>query len=125
MDDEGFGNCTNHGECEAACPKGISVDFIARMNRDYLKASLMGAEESRAAAGPGSPPACSPRRHERPYVPFRRQPPPDAPAASLSIAVDGEDARSRGPARSAADGQELERAVRLAQREVDGRRLVG
>lgn len=38
MDAEGFGGCTNHGECEAACPKGISVDFIARMNRDFLKA---------------------------------------------------------------------------------------
>ncbi len=38
MDREGFGHCTNHGECEHACPKGISVAFIARMNRDYLKA---------------------------------------------------------------------------------------
>ena len=53
MDAEGFGNCTNHGECEAACPKGITLDFIARMNRDFLKASLMGAEEARPAAGPG------------------------------------------------------------------------
>ena len=42
MDAEGFGTCTNHGECEAACPKEISVEFIARMNRDYIKASLMG-----------------------------------------------------------------------------------
>ena len=40
MDAEGFGNCTNHYECEAACPKGISVDNIARMNRAYLRASL-------------------------------------------------------------------------------------
>ena len=40
MDDQGFGNCTNQYECEAACPKGISVDFIAQMNRDYLKAGL-------------------------------------------------------------------------------------
>jgi succinate dehydrogenase / fumarate reductase iron-sulfur subunit len=39
MDLEGFGNCTNQNECEAACPKEISVEFIARMNRDYLKAS--------------------------------------------------------------------------------------
>jgi succinate dehydrogenase / fumarate reductase, iron-sulfur subunit len=38
MDAAGFGNCTNHYECEAACPKLISVDFIARMNRDYGKA---------------------------------------------------------------------------------------
>ena len=38
MDIEGFGGCTNLGECQKACPKGISVDFIARMNRDYLKA---------------------------------------------------------------------------------------
>jgi succinate dehydrogenase / fumarate reductase iron-sulfur subunit len=40
MDAEGFGNCTNHGECEASCPKGISVDHIARLNRDFLKATL-------------------------------------------------------------------------------------
>ena len=40
MDSEGFGACTNHGECMAACPKEISVDFIARLNRDYLKATL-------------------------------------------------------------------------------------
>ena len=36
MDAEGFGHCSNHRECEAACPKGISTDFIARMNRDFL-----------------------------------------------------------------------------------------
>lgn len=41
MDAEGFGNCTNHYECEAACPKEISVDHIARMNRDYGQAVLM------------------------------------------------------------------------------------
>lgn len=40
MDAEGFGHCTNHRECEAACPKGIGVSFIARMNREYLAASL-------------------------------------------------------------------------------------
>jgi succinate dehydrogenase iron-sulfur subunit len=38
MDAEGFGTCTNHGECEAACPKAIRVEFIARMNADYMKA---------------------------------------------------------------------------------------
>ena len=38
-----FGSCTNYGECEAACPKAISIEFIARMNRDYLKAKLGGA----------------------------------------------------------------------------------
>lgn len=37
-DAEGFGNCTNHYECEAACPKGVSVNFIARMNRELIKA---------------------------------------------------------------------------------------
>jgi succinate dehydrogenase / fumarate reductase iron-sulfur subunit len=42
MDLEGFGGCTNLGECQKACPKEISVDFIARMNRDYLKATLLG-----------------------------------------------------------------------------------
>jgi succinate dehydrogenase / fumarate reductase iron-sulfur subunit len=40
MDAEGFGSCTMHRECQAVCPKGISVDFIARMNREYLRASL-------------------------------------------------------------------------------------
>jgi succinate dehydrogenase / fumarate reductase, iron-sulfur subunit len=40
MDEEKFGTCTNHYECEAACPKSISVEFIARMNRDYIKATL-------------------------------------------------------------------------------------
>ena len=38
--DEYFGSCTNHGECEAACPKSISIDFIALMNTDYLKAKF-------------------------------------------------------------------------------------
>jgi succinate dehydrogenase / fumarate reductase iron-sulfur subunit len=40
----GFGSCTNHYECEAACPKGISVDFIARMNRELLMATLTGKD---------------------------------------------------------------------------------
>jgi len=40
MDEEGFGSCTNHGECEAACPKEIRLEFIAMLNRDYLKATL-------------------------------------------------------------------------------------
>ena len=39
MDAEGFGNCTNQYECEAACPKGISVDNIARLNRDFMRAN--------------------------------------------------------------------------------------
>ncbi|MGA1194444.1 MAG: succinate dehydrogenase/fumarate reductase iron-sulfur subunit [Kiritimatiellia bacterium] len=38
MDNESFGNCSNHAECEAACPKGISIENIARMRREYLKA---------------------------------------------------------------------------------------
>ncbi|MBX3279548.1 MAG: succinate dehydrogenase/fumarate reductase iron-sulfur subunit [Acidobacteria bacterium] len=38
MDEEGFGNCTNIGSCEAACPKEISLDVISRMNREYLRA---------------------------------------------------------------------------------------
>jgi len=40
MDEEGFGNCTNTGACEVECPKSISLTNIARMNREYLKASL-------------------------------------------------------------------------------------
>jgi succinate dehydrogenase / fumarate reductase iron-sulfur subunit len=39
-DAEGFGSCTLHGECEAACPKEIRLEFIARLNRDYLRATL-------------------------------------------------------------------------------------
>ncbi len=42
MDKEGFGNCTNTGACEVECPKGISLENIARMNREYLAASLKG-----------------------------------------------------------------------------------
>ena len=38
MDEEGFGNCSNHAECEASCPKGINLSNIARMNREYFKA---------------------------------------------------------------------------------------
>jgi len=40
MDKEGFGNCTNTGACEVECPKGISLEFIARMNKEYLEASV-------------------------------------------------------------------------------------
>jgi succinate dehydrogenase / fumarate reductase iron-sulfur subunit len=40
MDEEGFGSCSNHGECEASCPKDIRLKFIGKLNRDYLRASL-------------------------------------------------------------------------------------
>nr|WP_241558850.1 succinate dehydrogenase/fumarate reductase iron-sulfur subunit [Halobacteriovorax sp. HLS] len=40
MDELGFGNCTNEAECEASCPKGISISNIARMNRDFLSAAV-------------------------------------------------------------------------------------
>ncbi len=52
MDEEGFGSCTNHRECEAACPKEISIAYIARMNRDYMKASARQRPE-KAVSGPG------------------------------------------------------------------------
>ncbi len=42
MEEEAFGSCTNHRECEAVCPKEISVDFISRLNREFLKARLKG-----------------------------------------------------------------------------------
>lgn len=42
MDLEGFGNCTNTGACEVECPKGISLENIARMNREYLSATVKG-----------------------------------------------------------------------------------
>ena len=50
MDQEGFGSCTNHGECEAACPKGISLENIALMNRDFVKATI-GKRPERAVSG--------------------------------------------------------------------------
>lgn len=54
MDAEGFGSCTNHGECEAACPKGIRVEFIARMNADFMKASATaGRREATGGGGTG------------------------------------------------------------------------
>ncbi|MFO0890617.1 MAG: succinate dehydrogenase/fumarate reductase iron-sulfur subunit [Isosphaeraceae bacterium] len=52
MDAEGFGSCTNHGECEAVCPKDIRLEFIAKLNRDYLRASLKKRREV-ASAGAG------------------------------------------------------------------------
>jgi len=42
MDDEGFGDCSNHGECEAVCPKEISIEHIAVMRREYLKGIIGG-----------------------------------------------------------------------------------
>lgn len=44
MQEEGFGNCTNYYECEAVCPKDISVKFIAKMNREYILASCLKEE---------------------------------------------------------------------------------
>jgi succinate dehydrogenase / fumarate reductase iron-sulfur subunit len=53
MDREGFGSCTNHKECEAVCPKEIDVEFIARLNRDFLKACLTARAESGKGEGVG------------------------------------------------------------------------
>ena len=44
MDEEGFGNCSNTGACEIECPKGISLENIARMNREFLVAKFTTAE---------------------------------------------------------------------------------
>jgi succinate dehydrogenase / fumarate reductase iron-sulfur subunit len=44
MDAEGFGGCTNHLECEAACPKGISAEFIAAMNKDFVSGAIFGRD---------------------------------------------------------------------------------
>jgi len=49
MDREGFGSCTNHFECMAACPKGISVDFIARLNSEFLTASVTEGRRAKQA----------------------------------------------------------------------------
>jgi succinate dehydrogenase / fumarate reductase, iron-sulfur subunit len=53
MDAAGFGNCTNHYECEAVCPKDISRDVIAQLNRDYAKASFVHRERSTKGDGGG------------------------------------------------------------------------
>jgi succinate dehydrogenase / fumarate reductase, iron-sulfur subunit len=53
MDEEGFGNCTNQFECEAACPKEISVRFIAQMNREYLKKGIANPIELASASKGG------------------------------------------------------------------------
>jgi succinate dehydrogenase / fumarate reductase iron-sulfur subunit len=52
MDAEEFGHCTLYGECQEACPKDISIDTIARMNHDYLMATITGREE-KALGGAG------------------------------------------------------------------------
>ena len=48
--DSYFGSCTNHGECQEACPKEISIDFIAYMNRDYVKAQIKNRKLTGQAA---------------------------------------------------------------------------
>ena len=53
MDQENFGACSNHGECEAVCPKEISISHIAKMRREYLKAALAPAPGDSASSGPG------------------------------------------------------------------------
>ena len=54
MDKEGFGNCSNHGECEAVCPKQIGIGNIARMRREYMRALLKeGSYKPVAASGSG------------------------------------------------------------------------
>jgi succinate dehydrogenase / fumarate reductase iron-sulfur subunit len=54
MDAEGFGTCTNHGECESACPKAIRVEFIARMNADYMRAKMTAGRRAAGLSDGGS-----------------------------------------------------------------------
>jgi succinate dehydrogenase / fumarate reductase iron-sulfur subunit len=51
MDEAGFGACSNHGECMAACPKEISVDLIAQLNRDLIRASIAPPREGKSWTG--------------------------------------------------------------------------
>ncbi len=53
MDAEGFGTCTNHGECSRACPKEIRQEFIAQLNRDFFKGSLISRPKAAGGAGAG------------------------------------------------------------------------
>jgi len=52
MDSEGFGNCTNHGECEVACPKEISMRTISHMNREFLRSSFVSRAFGRSNGKP-------------------------------------------------------------------------
>ena len=54
MDAEGFGTCTNHGECEAVCPKAIRMEFIARMNWDFVKAKLTAGRRKTGLSDAGA-----------------------------------------------------------------------
>jgi succinate dehydrogenase / fumarate reductase iron-sulfur subunit len=53
LEKEAFGSCTNFGECEAVCPKGISIDFIAMMNRDWLRAAFRAERGGKGGGGVG------------------------------------------------------------------------
>jgi succinate dehydrogenase / fumarate reductase iron-sulfur subunit len=53
MDLEGFGNCSLFGECQEACPKEISIDAIMQMNREYLRATLVGPSQDSSPTGAG------------------------------------------------------------------------
>ena len=52
MDDEGFGGCTNHGECQEVCPQKISIKVIGELNRDYRKAMLEKLRRRRGGIKP-------------------------------------------------------------------------
>jgi succinate dehydrogenase / fumarate reductase iron-sulfur subunit len=54
MDEAGFGNCTNYYECSAVCPKLISHDFISKLNRDYLGATVRATFGQSAAVTAGT-----------------------------------------------------------------------
>ncbi|HLF56496.1 MAG TPA: succinate dehydrogenase/fumarate reductase iron-sulfur subunit [Thermoanaerobaculia bacterium] len=53
LETEAFGSCTNYGECEAVCPKGISIDFIALLNHDWLKSAFRATREPKGGGGSG------------------------------------------------------------------------
>ena len=52
MDAEGFGSCTSHGECEAVCPKEISIRVIGRLNRDYVQGVMYHQRNPRGGMKP-------------------------------------------------------------------------
>ena len=52
MEGEGFGSCRNYGECEAQCPKEISIKFIGKMNREYLRATMIEPDDRRGSMRP-------------------------------------------------------------------------
>ena len=87
--EEFFGSCTNHGECEEACPKEISIDFIAYMNRDYVKAQIknrkLAGQRCSASARPAGDAGSGARRTSGGFRVTRSGRPPRFVARAVGV----------------------------------------